>query len=110
MPLKKCIRTHTNREYETWMAWLDMQWNNPDLICHYLMQVAMEVRRLFRKNPNAVHLKHMKIPFESREVAVSSPASREHEQKATVDRRAHLTAISKSMWLSRMTIPPKKTP
>ena len=67
MSLQRCKREHTYREYLVWMAWLSLQWNEPDRSDHYLMQIAQTVRQILRKNPNKVTLQQQKIPFVSKE-------------------------------------------
>lgn len=53
----------TWRQYKAWQSWLEMQWNQPSRTDHYMMLVAAEERRGNAKNPNAVKLSDMKIPF-----------------------------------------------
>ncbi len=58
----------THLEFLVWDRWVEDRWNEPDLQCFYLMQVAAEVRQArysFAKNPPAVQLKHMKIRFKT---------------------------------------------
>lgn len=63
MDLTNCLRVTTNRQFKSWMYYLDSLWNSPDLVCHYLMQIACEVRRVLSKNPNAVKDEHFKLKF-----------------------------------------------
>lgn len=52
------------RQYSTWIAWLDQQWNKPDRSDHYMMQVAAEVRRVLSKKPQSIKLGHFLLKFE----------------------------------------------
>lgn len=45
------------------MVYLDGLWNLPDLTCHYLMQIACEVRRVLSKNPNNIQSKQFELKF-----------------------------------------------
>ncbi len=49
------------------MAWLEEQQNQPSRSDHYLMRIALEVRRVLMNNPNKVQLKDMQIEFETGE-------------------------------------------
>lgn len=53
MPLWDCMTKHTYRQLKVWIHWLDEQWNAPDLVCYYLMQLTTIVGGLFsgRKRP-----------------------------------------------------------
>lgn len=48
----------------TWMSWLEMEWNRPSRIDHYLMQIAKEVKRLFKKNPEKIQHEEFQLKFE----------------------------------------------
>ena len=63
MSLSECMNSHTERQFRTWIEWLDSQWNEPSLTDHYLMQIATEVRRVLSKNPNDIKLDDFKIEF-----------------------------------------------
>jgi hypothetical protein len=60
------MRSHTEKELKVWLAWLDMQWDQPDRTDCYLMQVACEVRRVLARNPRAIHVKDFKLKFPRR--------------------------------------------
>jgi hypothetical protein len=96
MSLSECMESHTNREYEVWMAWLSNQWNEPSRSDHYLMQIAQEVCRVLKKNPNQIQLQQFKIPFVLKKKVVKP------------DKKVRL-AQSKSFWFSllRLGRPPK---
>jgi hypothetical protein len=57
----------TYLEFLVWNRWLDERWNDPDLHCYYMMQVAAEIRAGFSKNPQPVRLSQLKIPFEMKQ-------------------------------------------
>lgn len=69
MSLDECMEKHTHRQYLTWLAWLEMQWNKPDRHDHYLMRVAQVVCKQPRE------LDFYKIEFVSIEVADEVPKS-----------------------------------
>lgn len=77
----------THRECRTRLAWLDEQWNQPSRSDQYAMQIAMEVRRVLSKKPNAVELAHFKLKFGLREVKPVPKLS-----------MADLTKQSKARW------------
>lgn len=58
MGLDECKQKHTFRQYMTWMAWFDAQWDVPSRADNYAMQIAMEVRRVLHKTPVSVKMKH----------------------------------------------------
>lgn len=61
MPLGRCMRSHTHREFLVWQAWLSLQWNRPDRTDHYLMMITREIRSLFAKS--AVSVDECKVKF-----------------------------------------------
>lgn len=63
MPLRACMREHTHREYRTWTAWLQKQWNEPDRSDYYLMQIAREIRYVLSKKKMPKTLEMFKLPF-----------------------------------------------
>ena len=68
MPLNECMQKVTYREYLTWQAWLDDEWNRPSRSDKYLMQITLylwRVLHLFAKNiPTEPTLKELEIKFE----------------------------------------------
>jgi len=72
LPLDVCLRETTHRQYRTWLAWLDMQWNRPARSDHYLMRIAQALYQmpalLFGKrgDANKVKLEEMRLKFEER--------------------------------------------
>ncbi len=72
MPLRACMQSHTHREYKNlWLPYLDKQWNRPSRTDNYLMQVAVEIRRVLnllcvygsKKPADAVTLTQMILKF-----------------------------------------------
>lgn len=53
----------TYREFLTWGAWLDRQWNRPSRSDYYEMQTACQVARVLAKNPGNIKIEHFKLPF-----------------------------------------------
>lgn len=53
----------THREYRTWVAHLDQEWNEPDRTDHYLMKIAAEVARKFAKHPEQITPDTMRLRF-----------------------------------------------
>lgn len=53
----------THREFLTWQAWIDRQWNRPDRTDFYLMQVACEVRRVLSRKPAGIKIDDFRLPF-----------------------------------------------
>lgn len=83
----------THRQYETWQAWLEQQWNEPSRTDHYLMSVA---RMMCWKDPPP--LDKFKINF------------RREEAKPIVDDEGldgppgpmSLADIAKAVWVARL--------
>ena len=89
MPQEYMERT-THRWHGVLLAWLEMDMNYPDKLCSYLMQVACEVRRVLRKNPNEVKLKDFQLKFGKDEAsAIKSSRTVTIEQEA---------AFAKAKW------------
>lgn len=92
MDLTSCLQKTTNRQYLSWMVYLDDLWNLPDLTCHYLMQIACEVRRVLSKDPNKIKDEHFKLKF-----------TRDDErEEIPLDVR---TQHSKSAWMAAVMAP-----
>jgi hypothetical protein len=53
----------THRMFLAWQAWLEMQWNKPTKTDHYLMQIAVEVRRVLAKDPRKIKLDDARLEF-----------------------------------------------
>jgi len=90
MTLHQCMTSMTNREFNTWMEWLDEEMNRPSRSDHYLMSIAQEVRRVLSSRPGQIQLDHFRLKFDR--VLSLSP-----EQQ-----RAQDLAHSKAAWKSRL--------
>jgi hypothetical protein len=63
-PLDSIMSRITHREYLTRLAWIDSRWEEPpSRIEWYLMQIAAEVKKLFRKKTQGVTPESMVIRF-----------------------------------------------
>lgn len=58
----------SHREYRTRLAWIEMQWNEPDKTDHYLMQIAQRVQQVLSEQPNKITLEQQEIPFVMKKV------------------------------------------
>lgn len=92
MDLTNCLRNTTHRQYLSWMYYLDEQWNHPDLVCHYLMRVCREVKRVLSRDPGSITDDHFKMTFTRED---------EKEQIPPEVKMQH----SKSAWLSTVMAP-----
>jgi hypothetical protein len=94
MPVGEYLKAHTRRQHRAFVAWLDSQWDRPDLYCQYLMQIAYEVRlanqRLKRNKPR---FKDFRLRFKPAQAPAARAAPASAEQAA---------AWSKAVWLGRM--------
>lgn len=59
----------TYRQYMAWNAWFDMQWHRLTPTLHYLIQLAVEVRRSYVKKPKLVKPAHLTIKWKERKAA-----------------------------------------
>lgn len=90
MSLSECKKEHTHREYLAWQAWLDGEQDRPDSTQHYLMQIAMEVRRVLSKNPNSIKLNDFKLSFKRKGEKTTGSLGYTKEQA---------TAWAKARWM-----------
>jgi hypothetical protein len=89
MSLEECMSIHTHRQYRTWMVWLENEWNNPSRNDHYLMQIIVEIRRIFAKNPASVTMPQAKLKFINKDDEKPEPTEAEI---------AYATMQAKSRW------------
>lgn len=82
------MTTHTERQRDMLLAWLDMELERPSRTDRYLMQIACEVRRIFSKNPNAIQIEQFLLKYKSRGAKPLDVAT--------------ASALSKASWLGRM--------
>jgi len=80
------------------MARRQAEWNAPSRSDYYLMQIACEVRRVLRKNPESIKLDSFKIPFEFE--TSENPETAEGYTKEEI-RQMQMDAI-KSRWMRRV--------
>jgi hypothetical protein len=66
MPFRQYMTEVDHLDHLIMLRWLEDDWNNPDKVCWYLMQLTAHVRSFaesFGDNPQGVALKSMKIDF-----------------------------------------------
>jgi hypothetical protein len=100
MPVGDCMRSHTHRQYLSWMHWLNEEWDNPSRTDLYLMQVACEVRRVLARHPNKVTMSDFKLKFV---VPGNAPASKSGEEQADAAELA--TRRSQAKWFGALGLP-----
>lgn len=98
LPLSVCMKSHTFRQYEVWVAFMDEQWNRPDRGDHYLMQIAAEVRRSYTTKPTQVKESKFKIEFEAK--------TKDKPKPMTDQQKAAANAIAKARWMGAVGISP----
>lgn len=79
----------THRQFRSWMAWLEREWDRPSRDTQYLMQIAQVVRQGQTRTPGAVTLDQFRLRF-------SKPTPRDV---------ATATANAKAAWLARVPNP-----
>ena len=89
----------THRQYEAWQIWLGEEWNRPSRTDVYLMQIALEVRRVLSSKPGEMKLQDMTIPFK-----IVKPKTKEQLEKE----RLLKEEADRTVWLARV-MPKKKT-
>lgn len=103
------MEKHTHREYLTWLAWLDKQWNIPDRHDTYLMQIACEIRRTILKDPNNIQANQFKMKFipvseMSQSVGEKSKDITEEQERIL---KEQASAESLKAWFGRLAKKPK---
>lgn len=83
------MSTTTHREFLTWCAWFDKEWNQPSRSDWYLMQIAKEVFCVLRKDRKSITADKFKIEF--KQVKPKSDSSLSKEVK---------TNWAKSAWMA----------
>lgn len=65
MPLRKCMREHTHREFKAIDAWLDEQWYCPSRSDYFLMRIAQRVQQvafqIWGKDARPIKLEHQEV-------------------------------------------------
>ena len=92
MPVRQMLTELTHREFATWRAWLDQQWNEPDRTDHYLMQLAhLVVSCLTDQNPTT--LDEFRIKFRSATKASKPKPKMSVEEFSALERAKWLGAL-----------------
>lgn len=89
MPIRECQDSHTHREYQVWMCWLEKQWNKPSRSDHYLMRVAQRVLQSQSTKPQKVDLDDQKVSF---------TLVKKKTEEETVESKKEKSKYSKSIW------------
>jgi hypothetical protein len=84
----------THRQFVTWRAWLEMQWNRPTKDDWYSMQIACEVSRITAKNKKKPRPKHFQLEF-------SDPNAKVYES-ASEEVREHISNLALAQWVARV--------
>jgi hypothetical protein len=88
----------THRQFLVWEEWLFQEMNRPGRLEHYLMRVALEIRRflgLFVKDPGPLTLDAFRVPFERRAAAAPAPAGAAEKMKRSQSIWAALTGAGR---------------
>lgn len=79
MPLRKCMRAHTHREFKVADAWLDEQWYCPSRSDYFLMRIAQRVQQVayqvWGKDASKITLKYQEVFGKSEEPKEESAES-----------------------------------
>ena len=81
------MQSITHREFKTWIAWLDDQWNKPSKSDYYLMQIAGYVSHVLSKK--SWKLDTYKVNFQV------------GDQKQSKDDIGRKTEAAKARWRAR---------
>ncbi len=96
MPLRKCVKSHYHRDYLLWMRYLDELWDQPSRTDNYLMQIALEVKRVLMKRPEKVKLSDFLLKFTNKRKPLGKTAKKQADQ------------TTKSKWLGLVGLGKKK--
>jgi hypothetical protein len=88
MSFVECLRTHTHRQYRTWIKWSERQWNEPSRTDHYIMSAIAEL--MIANGHKKVTTKKLILPFSFK---------RDNEPKPMSDDQLKM---SKAVWGSRI--------
>lgn len=91
----------SSKEYETWMEWLEMQWNIPTLDHYYMMRIAQRVLQAVcdPAQQRNITLEQQKVEFEIKKKSITSPTkpglpSKEELAKKAAIEKAILFAVT----------------
>lgn len=82
------MRVISHREFRTWVAWKDDQWNNPTRGDYYLMQIAGYIAHVLSKS-TSWNIKKFKIPFKVGKPSMGDVAQQTEASKAVWRARAN---------------------
>lgn len=88
----------THKQYITWVAWLDHEWNRPNRSDHYIMELRCDVQRIFAKNPRNV--KPDRLQFIT---TAPKPTKVDTDENEEVDGppKTSMADVAKAVWVSR---------
>lgn len=92
----------TDKQYRTWRYWLELQWNLPGRIEHYLMQIALHTDKL---SMDPKKLKGKKLDLDSYRVKFE-PRRKEPVNGKAQDKE-YLSNVSLMTWVMRLGGPGK---
>ncbi len=75
------MEKHSHRQYLTWLAWLDKQWNVLDKKDYELLRIAQRVQQVLSKNRGQITLDDQKVEFK-RKKPVRQLSKKEKTQRA----------------------------
>lgn len=80
--------------------WYENQLNRPDRTDYYLMQIALEVKRVLSTKPGMFKLQHFELDFASKEeerkrLERMTPAEKKEKRK-------RLSEMAKAIWRARL--------
>lgn len=86
----------SHREYLTWLAWTQDEWNQPNRTDYYLMQLTMVLKQKFARNPSIFNLNDQRIEFEPEAARpINQPADIKRTTEATKSRWRFWTRMKK---------------
>ena len=91
MPVQRLQRETTSTEFVEWLAYMRHDLGVVRREEYYLAQIACEVRRVLRSNPNSVKLRHFLFKFMTGGEKETPPTQEEVEKR---------TALSKARWFA----------
>jgi hypothetical protein len=91
------MERYTPRQFDAHLAWLDAQWNRPDLTQHYLAMIALQVARSNASKPGRIKLKDFIMKFTEPEV---------QRKPMTEEQKRQVIAETKARWLASVGLSP----
>jgi len=90
MPVGKCMKELSYRQYLVMTAWFRNKWNEPSLTDQYLMRIAQRIQQVLADNPKKITMEDQKIDFVFKAKPMVNVLSSEEKQKRL--------EINKSIW------------